>query len=210
MVQAVAIEKLTLIALEEQFGLKRIRDDAFFDEWQTALPALSDYEQARLNHIRAIYENFEARAALENTVSLTVVSPLLDTAGLFLPPFYVETEKSVEIIAEDTEITLRGRLDIAIIRQSLWVLVIESKRAGFSLIVGIPQVLAYMLAAPTAQNVLYGMVTNGRNFIFLKLDRTSKSEPIYAQSKEFVLERENDLEQIYKVIKRIPRIVAIA
>ncbi len=119
MSQAVAIEKLTLISLEQQFGLTQATDANFFSEWQTALPELTEYEQARVAHIRAIYEHFEKRDALENTVRLTVVSPLLDTAGLFLPPFYVETEKSVEIFTEDKDFTLRGRLDIVIIKDSL-------------------------------------------------------------------------------------------
>ena len=208
MSQAVAIEKLTLIALEQQSGLNRATDADFFVEWRTSLPKLTDYEQARVAHIRAIYENFERRSALENTVSLTVVSPLLDTAGLFLPPFYVETEKSVEIVAEDKDLTIRGRLDIVIIKDFLWILTIESKRAGFSLIVGIPQVLAYMLAAPTPQKKLYGMVTNGRNFIFVKLDRTSSSKPTYGLSKEFILSQDDDLEQTLKIIKQLADIAS--
>lgn len=203
MSQAVAIEKLTLIALEQQFGLNRVSDADFFFEWQTLLPELTDYEQARVARIKAIYENFERRSALENTVSLTVVSPLLDTAGLFLPPFYVETEKSVEIVAEDKALTIRGRLNVVIIKDFLWILTIESERAGFSLIVGIPQVLAYMFAAPTPQKKLYGMVTSGRNFIFVKLDRTSSSEPIYGLSEELIISRNDDLEQTLKIIKRL-------
>lgn len=206
--QAIAIEKLTLIDLEQRLGLRRTNEPNFFFEWRDSLPELTEYEQARLTHIRAIYDNFEKRSALENTVSLTVVSPLLDTAGLFLPPFYIETEKSVEIIAEDKDLTIRGRLDIAIIKDFLWILTIESKRAGFSLIVGIPQVLAYMLAAPTPQKVLYGMVTNGRNFIFLKIDRTSKDEPAYSQSEELILNRGNDLEQTLRIIKQLSSIAA--
>ncbi len=206
MSQAVAIEKLSLIALKQQFGLRRTSDANFFSEWQTSLPELTEYECDRLARLRAIYENFEDRFALENTVSLTVISPLLETAGLFLPPFYVETEKSVEIIAKDKDVTIKGRLDIVIIKESLWILTIESKRAGFSLIVGISQVLAYMLAAPTSQKVLYGMVTNGRNFVFLKLDRTLKSNPEYGQSNEFVISQDDDLEQVLKVIKRLAHI----
>ncbi len=109
MSQAVAIEKLSLIALKQQFGLKRTSDASFFSEWQTLLSELTEYECDRLARLRAIYKNFEERFALENTVSLTVVSPLLEAAGLFLPPFYIETEKSVEIIAKDKDLTIRGR-----------------------------------------------------------------------------------------------------
>ena len=208
MAQAVAIERLTLIALEQQFGLKKTSDPSFFQEWKNQLPDLTEFEKDRITHIRAIYKNFERRSALENTVGLTVVSPLLDTAGLFLPPFYVETEKPVEVVAKDKDVTIRGRLDIAIIKDSFWVLTIEAKRAGLSLIVGIPQVIAYMLAASTPQKEVYGMVTNGRNFVFVKLDRTSKNEPVYAQSNEFILDQDDDLEQTLKIIKRLADITA--
>ena len=208
MSQAIAIETLTMHALKQKFKLRRVYEADFFCEWQTALSELTEFEASRLAHIRAIYKNFEDRSALENTVSLTVVSPLLDTAGLFLPPFYIETEKSVEITAQDGEMTIRGRLDVAIIKDSLWILTIESKKAGFSLMVGLPQILSYMLAAPTPQQQLYGMVTNGRNFIFVKLDRSSSCEPIYAQSEEFVISRGDDLEQILKILKRLGSVTA--
>lgn len=206
MTQAIAIEKLTLQTLKQQFNLQRSAEPSFFSEWQASLPALNDFEKERIAHIQAIYTNFEERSALENTVSLTVVSPLLDTAGLFLPPFYLESEKSVEIFASDQETVLRGRLDVVVIKDLIWVLTIESKRAGFSLIVGIPQVLAYMLAAPTAQKILYGMVTNGRNFVFIKLDR--QGTPCYAQSQEFIISRADDLAQTLQIIKQLAAIAA--
>lgn len=203
-----AIEKLTMHALKQKFELKRIEDADFFFEWQTSLPELTEFELARLAHIRTIYKNFEDRSALENTVSLTIVSPLLDAAGLFIPPFYIETEKSVEIVSQDGDVTIKGQLDIAVIKDLIWILTIESKRAGFSLIVELPQVLSYMLAAPTAQKQLYGMVTNGRNFIFVKLDRTSSSEPIYAESKEFIIRQDTDLEKVLQIIKKLASIAA--
>ncbi|PZO54111.1 MAG: restriction endonuclease subunit R [Phormidesmis priestleyi] len=206
MTQAIAIEKLTLQSLKQAFDLQKTTEADFFFEWQTQLLPLTHFEADRLARIRAIYQNFEARSALENTVSLTMVSPLLDAAGLFLPPFYLETEKSVEIFANDEKTLLRGRLDVLVIKDLLWVLTIESKRAGFSLAVGIPQVLAYMLAAPTPQKTLYGMVTNGRNFIFIKLDR--RHQPIYAQSEELIVDRANDLEKTLQIIKRLADIAA--
>ena len=214
MAQAIAIEKLTLHALEQNSNLARTKNADFFSEWQDSLPELTSFEMARLEHIRVIYENFESRSALENTVSLTIVSPLLDTAGLFVPPFYVETEKSVEVVSQDGSVTIRGRLDIAIIKDLIWVLTIESsvesRGTGFSLIVGLPQVLSYMLAAPTPQQQLYGMVTNGRNFIFVKLDRTSREQPLYAMSEEFVFSRGDDLEQTLRILKRLADVAATA
>lgn len=87
---------------------------------------------------------------------MAIVAPLLDLAGLFLPPFHVTTEKSVEITATADDLTLRGRIDVLVLKEQLWILVIESKRAEFSLKVGIPQVLGYMIAAPESSLLLYG------------------------------------------------------
>jgi hypothetical protein len=84
--------------------------------------------------------------------------------------------------------------------------VIESKRAEFSLKVGIPQVLTYMLANPNWLRPLYGMVTNGSNFVFLKL--VQQDVPRYARSKEFILDQGNELYTVLQVLKQLAQIVA--
>lgn len=200
MVQTFPIEKLTLYDLEQQFGLQEVTEQSFFSEWQGELPALTDAEQKRLTRVKAAYANLERRSLLENTVKMVVVAPLLDLAGLFLPPFYVTTEKSVEITAEPT---LKGRLDVLVLKDQLWVLVIESKRAEFSLKVGIPQVLGYMMAAPESLLPLYGLVTNGSSFVFLKLVGQR-----YARSKELIVGQDEGLAKTLQIIKTLATITA--
>jgi hypothetical protein len=203
MVQALSIERLTIYDLEQRFGLQEVTDGSFFSEWQGDLPALSSAEQERLARVEAAYANLERRSLLENTVKLAVVAPLLDLAGLFLPPFYVTTEKSVEITALTDELTLKGRLDVLVLKDQLWVLVIESKRAEFSLKVGIPQVLDYMLAAPESPLPLYGLVTNGSSFVFLKLVGRQ-----YARSKELILDQDEGLAKTLQITKALADLVA--
>ncbi len=205
MVQTIAANKVTLYDLEQQFKLQRTEDRLFFPEWQTDLPELTEDEQQRLKRVQAIVANLEQRSVLENTVKLAVVAPLLDLSGLFLPPFYVSTEDSVEIEATDEAIVVRGRIDILVLKDQLWVLVIESKRAEFSPKVGIPQVLSYMLAAPQRHCPLYGLVTNGTDFVFLKL--LVQEIPRYARSRQFVLEQDHDLEQVLQILKRLAEVV---
>ncbi|NEP16122.1 MAG: restriction endonuclease subunit R [Leptolyngbya sp. SIO4C1] len=205
MVQTLPIEQLTLYDLEQQLGLQEIEDSSFFLEWQGDLPDLSRAEQERLARVEAAYANLERRSLLENTVKLAVVAPLLDLAGLFLPPFYVTTEKTVEIIAADDGPTLKGRLDVLVLKDQIWVLVIESKRAEFSLKVGIPQVLGYMMAAPEPSLPRYGLVTNGSSFVFLKLVGQD-----YARSKEFILDQDEGLARTLQIVKRLTEIVAAA
>ena len=198
MVQTLPIERLTLYDLEQQFGLQEVTDSSFFSEWQGELPTLSSADQERLARVEAAYANLERRSLLENTVKLAVVAPLLDLAGLFLPPFYVTTEKSVEITATTNELTLKGRLDVLVLKEQLWVMVIESKRAEFSLKVGIPQILGYMVAAPDSSLPLYGLVTNGSSFVFLKLVGRQ-----YARSKELILDQDEGLAKTLQIMRML-------
>ena len=196
----------TLYELEQRFGLQQVQDPAFFTEWQQDLPDLSSDEKHRLARVQGSVANLERRSLLGNTVKLAVLAPLLDLSGLFLPPFYISTEESVEIKATDDSTTIQGRIDILVLKEQLWVLVIESKRAEFSPKVGIPQALSYMLAAPPQSHPLYGLVTNGSDFVFLKLQ--SGESPKYAKSRQFILGQDQDLEQVLKIFKHLAEIVA--
>ncbi|MEA5508067.1 restriction endonuclease subunit R [Halotia wernerae UHCC 0503] len=205
MVQTIAADKVTLYDLEQQFRLQQTEDPSFFLEWQADFPALTQAEQQRLLRVQAIVANLERRSVLENTVKLAVVAPLLDLSGLFLPPFYVSTEDSIEIEAADESMVVRGRIDILVLQGQLWVLVIESKRAEFSPKVGIPQVLSYMLAAPNGNFPRYGLVTNGTDFVFLKLMVEEVS--CYARSRQFILGQDNDLERVLQILKHLAAII---
>jgi hypothetical protein len=124
MVQIIAADKIMLYDLEQRFELQLTEDPSFFSEWQEDLPKPTEVEQQRLARIEATVANLEQRSVLENTVKLAVVAPLMDLSGLFLPPFYVSTEDSVEIEAIDKNIVVRGRMDILVLKDQLWVLVI--------------------------------------------------------------------------------------
>ncbi len=170
MVQTIRATEITLYDLEQRFQLKQVHASSFFEEWQTALLPLTEAEKQRLDRVQRSVENLEKRSLLENTVKLAVLAPLLDLSGFFLPPFYVSTEESVNIEATDDSLddslVVQGRIDILVLKDELWLLVIESKRAEFSPKVDIPQVLSYMLALPTKTSPVYGLVTNGTDFVF--------------------------------------------
>lgn len=205
MVQTLAIEKVTLYDLETTLGLQPMQSPDLFWEWQGELPALTELECDRLKRVKAAYSNLERRSLLENTVKMAIIAPLLDLAGFFLPPFYVDTETAVELVAEEAGVQLRGRMDVLVFMEQLWVLVIEAKRAEFSLKVGIPQVLSYMLASPQRDQPLYGLVTNGSHFMFLKL--IWSDQPRYARSKELILDQDDELAQVLQIMKKLAAIV---
>jgi hypothetical protein len=196
----IPIEKVTLYELERKFGLQFDSDPNFFREWQDDLPTLTIAEQERLQRVQAISANLERRSVLENTVKIAIASPLLDLAGFFLPPFYVDTETTVEIFAEESDLRLRGRIDVLVLVEQIWVLVIESKRAGFSLKVGIPQALSYMMASPHHHQPLFGLVTNGSSFMFLKLMPLDLK---YGKSKELILGQDHGLALTLQILKKL-------
>jgi hypothetical protein len=206
MVQTIAAEQLTLYDLEQKFQLQRVYDRQFLAEWQNVVPALTIGEQERLERVQQHYLHLATRPMLEGMVKMVVVSPLLDLAGFFDPPFYSTSEASMNLTAKDGKLTVRGKMDVLVLLEQLWVLVIESKRAEFSLKVGIPQVLAYMLATPEKSQPIYGLVTNGSNFTFLKL--AFGASPQYAQSDVFDIERGDDLMRVLQILKQLGRVVS--
>ena len=92
--------------------------------------------------------------------------------------------------------------------EQIWVLVIEAKRAGFSLKVGIPQVLSYMLASPHKDKPLFGLVSNGSSFAFLKLIK--QAVPKYAKSKEFILDQDDGLGLTLQILKKLGAIAQMS
>jgi hypothetical protein len=198
-------ETLTLYDLEKKFSLQQTPDRQFFREWQEPLPAVTKLEKQRLDRAKEQYFHLSSRPILEAMVKMVIVSPLLDLAGFYNPPFYSVSEKSVKLSTKDEQITVRGKIDVLVLQDQLWILVIESKRSGLSLEPGIPQALMYMLASPQRQRPLYGMVTNGSNFIFLKL--THQDIPSYALSEEFTLRRAGDLFTVLQVLRRFAEVL---
>ncbi len=211
MTQTLPIERTvkTFRQLQTQFNLQRSTDDQFFPEWLNLDNSLTDSEQQTLDKIQQKYFYQLSDGQLgEETIKLIVLSPLLDLAGFFEPPFRFTTEPTVQITAERDEIIYRGRIDALVLLERLWVVVIESKETSFSLEMALPQTLAYMLAHPNPQRPVFGMVTNGGNFIFVKLQY--QEFPQYELSSVFsLLPRRNQLYEVLQILKRLGR-MAIA
>lgn len=208
MTQTFPIERTvrTFSQLQTQFNLHRTTDDQFFPEWLNLDNSLTESEQQILDGIQQKYFYQLSDGQLgEETIKLIVLSPLLDLAGFFEPPFRFTTEATVQIAAEQEEIIYRGRIDALVLLERLWVVVIESKETSFSLEMALPQTLAYMLAYPNPQRPVFGMVTNGGNFIFVKLQH--QEFPEYELSNVFsLLPRRNQLYEVLQILKRLGRI----
>lgn len=203
MVQTLTANTITLQDLTEKFALQFVEDEQFFREWQEDLPPITEAEKQRLDRVKASYSNLlEDPPLLENTVKMVVLSPLLDLAGFYLPPFRIRSEKSLEISLEDEGVIIKGQIDVIAVCDQFWVVVIESKQAAFSLEAGRSQLLTYMLGNPHPEQTTYGLILNGSSFRFLKSVRGETSK--YAVSKIFDLFNPgNDLYDVLRVLKRL-------
>ncbi|MEA5543112.1 restriction endonuclease subunit R [Limnoraphis robusta Tam1] len=205
MVQVLAAKDITLEQLETHFRLEYVEDDNFFWEWRIDLPELNDWEVQLLEEIKAGYSNLiKQPPLLEKPINLTVVSPLLFIGRFYQSPFNIRAEKSVEIsaISEDSELIVKGNLDTLVLKDQVWVMVIESKQAKLSVEAGLALILAYMLANPNSHQPSFGLITNGGSFLFLKLIQTE--HPQYATSDLFgINNRQNNLSDVLKVLKKL-------
>ncbi len=166
MVQIIQAKDITLEELKNLFNLQLVQDDQFFREWQENLPELTDFQKQQLDQIKAGFFNLlEHPPMLEKTVNMAIVSPLLFIGEFYLQPFYIKPEKSIEIVEEDEGVIIKGSLDTLVLKEQLWLMVIESKRISFSIEAGLAQILAYMLANPDPNQPCYGMIATGGSFI---------------------------------------------
>ena len=200
--------EVTLHDLGARFGLQLTEDATFFLEWQAGLPEISDQEKQPLDRVRAGYFNLIYQTAiLEDAVKMAVLSPLLYLADFFLPPLYIQSEVAMQFSIADEELAIEGKIDILVLHHRLWILLIESKRAAASLEVGLPQLLAYMLASPNPVQPVYGMITNGGSFVFLKLVQGPDAAH-YALSRIFEMRNPgNDLYPVLAVLKHLKHLV---
>lgn len=203
------VSNLALSDLRDKFELSRDRADPFFEQWLDNAEALSDFDQQALDRLKRNYENIIETNSLEEVVKLVVVSPLLDLAGFYQPPFSMRAEVSTKLVVTEGSQTFTGSIDVLVVKQRLWVLVVESKQSRFDVTSGIPQALSYLLSQPSeAQlpdtDIRFGMVTNGREVVFLRLK--PQQLPAYAQSQIYqVIEVQEDLTQILQGLKVIGR-----
>ena len=197
---------ISLHDLETQFGLQLTVDEHFFPEWQTDLPEISDLDKQVMDRVKASYFNLvKFPPLLEDTVKMAILGPLLNFAGFYLYPLHTKSEYSVKVSNMDGEIVIDGKIDVLVLKDQFWVMVIESKQAAFSIEAGLAQILAYMLANENQKKPCFGMITTGGSFVFIKLVKDESRQ--YALSRVFELRNPgNELYTVLAVLKRLEQV----
>jgi hypothetical protein len=207
MTQSIQAKTLTLHDVKTKFNFQLCEDEQFFREWIDDLPEITNEEKRYLDKVKAGYTNSADHSMIEDTVKMVVLAPLLFLADLYLNPFHIETEKSVELVTVDEGILVRGSIDVLLLIESFWVVAIEAKRAQYSVEAGLPQLLFYMLNDPSPKQVTFGLLTNGSSFRFIKV--TKQGTPQYAVSKLFDIGSPgNELYEVFRILKRVAGIIS--
>jgi hypothetical protein len=81
-----------------------------------------------IEEIKQEYFHLSQYDLLEPAVKLIVLSPLLRLAEFYRPPFYIDTEKTVEVRSQNGESLVKRQIDILIFYPEFWVVVVEAKR----------------------------------------------------------------------------------
>ena len=206
MVQTIQSQEVNLRYLLDNFSLELVRDEDFFREWQYDLPEISDLEKELLNQVQEGYFNLlQNPPFLEDIVRMAIVDPVLFIGKFFLHPYHIRSEESINLELADKEVIIRGRIDALVLKEKLWVMIIESKRAEFSIEAGLAQLLTYLLASPHVEHPNYGLIVTGGSFIFVKLVKTEI--PQYATSKMFAIRNPgNELFDVLRILKRLSEI----
>ncbi|MDZ7961282.1 MAG: restriction endonuclease subunit R [Aulosira sp. DedQUE10] len=210
MTQTIPAKDIDLRYLIDNFGIELVRDEQFFREWQDNLPEITDLDKQLLDKVRAGYFNLlNYPPLLEDVVRMAIVDPILFIGDFYLAPFYVKSEESIDIAVPDEDVIIKGKIDTLVLKDQFWVMVIESKKASFSIEEGLAQILAYMLGNPYPDKPSFGMIATGSEFIFVKLVR--RQTPQYATSKLFVTRNPgNELYDVLKILKCLSQLVISA
>jgi hypothetical protein len=197
----------SLSDLQIRCNLRQAESDRFFSEWMEDLPELNQQEQAGITRIKQRYDYHRVDSLLlEGTINLLVVSPLLELAGFLDPPYRIRSPYGVALELEDPDEIIRGFIDTLTVQDRLWILVVESKRTSIPVLAALPQLLAYMLTNSKSDKPVFGMATNGDEFVFLKL--TFTDTPQYDVSRMFSLfPRRHELAEVLQIMKRLGQAV---
>jgi len=207
MPQTLQASRLSLYDVKTKFHLQQVESDTSFAELLQSAPALNEFEKHILDRTRQQYIYLADRPLLEVTVKMVTLSPLLSLSGFYDPPFYTTLEESIEVVSQDGSETVRGQIDVLVLQNTIWVVVIEAKSIQYDVMVALPQALTYMIASSNQKSKeLFGMITNGREFRFIKL--TQEPSPTYTLSRIFSLsETENQLYEVLQILKSLGQLL---
>ena len=205
-------KNLTLGDVQKTLNLQEIEELNFFEEYQNQPLELADNDRHSLDELRRDLRQMQKYPRHEEIVKMFALAPVLRLAGLARYPFLPKAEHIIEIDLsyedrDEEAVIIRGRIDILVSHENLWAIVIETKRSSSNVLEALPQTLTYMMASKANDRPIYGLCTNGTDFIFVKLVKGEANQ--YALSDPFSIYRNshNELYDVVSVLKHLSAIV---
>lgn len=145
-----------------------------------SLDPLDEEEQRQLEAIRSSFDSYYSWGKIsEGQVKFITLAPLMWLAGFYQPPIQITLEENIaDILIEDEETSLKGRMDILAVNKTgakatppFWILVIEAKNSTVEALEGLPQLLTYAYKSLEHQQSVWGLTTNGLSYRFVYLQQ---------------------------------------
>ncbi|MEI2578216.1 restriction endonuclease subunit R [Scytonema sp. PRP1] len=198
------------LSLNDVHRLLKLQEEPIgsFTDFLT-LNSLIEFEQEDLLKIRNDFWHYLAAGKIsEGLVKFLTLAPLMRTAGLYDVPILLTMEDVIAIAIEDEETSIRGRMDILAVNNAqattappFWILVIETKNSAVDVFEGLPQLLTYAFKSLEQQSSVWGLVTNGRSYLFVHLRQGSP--PTYQIMPELSLIDTEESIRLLQVMKAI-------
>jgi hypothetical protein len=201
---------LSLGEVKERLQVEEVLDPGFFPEWQDLPLDLTDTDRQMLDQLRI---DFCERQ--ENPSSVAIVKtfswlPLMRSAGLTSLSNPAEQVIDIDLSYDDKygDVQIaRGAIAIMISHNRLWQAIIETQPEHSHVMQVLPQLLTKMMGQTPSAKPIFGLCTNGTEFVFIKLvcDRVKR----YALSPMFSMYRQtdNDLYQVVTILRHLEKLV---
>ncbi|MFB2836408.1 restriction endonuclease subunit R [Floridanema evergladense] len=193
-----------LLKLEEQLG------GSFTDFF--SLEVLTEFEQQEIAKISSDFRRYiNAKKLAEGLIKFVTLSPLMRLAGFFDLPIKLTMEDSIAIEVEDEDTKITGRLDILAVNRPqaevtatpFWVLLVEAKNSAVDVYEGLPQLLTYAFKSLQNQAFVWGLVSNGRRYLFVNIRQGTP--PIYQIMPELNIVEPESASKLLQVLKAISK-----
>jgi len=210
--QTLNAKNLTLNDVQYLFNMTERVGESF--NASLILEPITPFEQQEISQIRDDFLPYlAARKVSEGQVKFLVLAPLLRLAGFYQTPINIRLEENIaEIVIEDEDTVIKGRMDILTVNTSqdpyFWALVIESKNSLVDVFAGLPQLLSYVFKQLEQQSAVWGLVTNGRNYLFSHIYQGQP--PTYSLLPELSLNYPDRLVELLQVLKAIAKQQGVA
>ena len=206
--------KLTLADVQRHLHFQEKLEDVSFTEL-LALETVSDAEKLELVQIRNDFRPYlmEDKAS-EGQVKVLTLFPLLRLAGFYRYPIKIRVEEGIDnIILVDEDKTISGRFDIVTVNNSIstvnnipfWILVIEAKESGIEVRQGLPQLLTYAYNSLERQPSVWGLATNGLQYMFVYLRQ--ETNPTYQIMPELNLMYPESAINLLQILKAMGQLI---